>query len=317
MYLAHFGLREEPFRLTPDPRFLHLAEPHRTALSKLFATILRRKGFHVLTGEVGTGKTTLLHAILQILSQAKVERNQVVSAFLVNPTLSREEFVEAVLEDFGIACATPSKPRQLAALHNFLVETHRKCRTAVLIIDEAHLLSLELLEEVRLLSNLDTHRDKLLQVVLCGQPELKQMLSCPEATALRERIACQCQLRSLTLNETRAYIAERLHAAGLRGSSPFSSAGLEEVFRYSRGVPRRINLLCDASLVAGFNLQAKSISADMVQDAASELGWSEPIQNERTERLAPEVPQQSPPATKALDFWLGQSPQGHSPVRSK
>lgn len=271
MYTAFYQLKEEPFRLTPDPRFLHLADPHRTALKVLLQGVLQRKGFTVVAGPVGTGKTTLLHTALQILTEKSEGRGRLVSAFLVNPTLSPSELLEAVLDEYEINCTATSKPRRLAALHQMLFQTQQQGGTAVLLIDEAHLMTVELLEEIRLLGNTDTYQEKLLQIVLCGQPELFAVLQRPELQALQQRIASTCLLRPLSLPETRAYVAERLHAAGLRGSSPFTGTAVECIHKLSNGVPRLINLLCDACLTAGFDLKRKQIDVLIVDQAAEEV----------------------------------------------
>ncbi len=271
MYTAFYQLKEEPFRLTPDPRFLHLADPHRTALKVLLQGVLQRKGFTVVAGPVGTGKTTLLHTALQILTEKSEGRGRLVSAFLVNPTLSPAELLEAVLDEYEISCTSTSKPRRLAALHQMLFQTQQQGGTAVLLIDEAHLMSVELLEEIRLLGNTDTYQEKLLQIVLCGQPELFAVLQRPELQALQQRIASTCLLRPLNLPETRAYVAERLHAAGLRGSSPFTGTAVEGIHKLSSGVPRLINLLSDACLMVGFELKRKQIDQLIVDQAAEDV----------------------------------------------
>jgi general secretion pathway protein A len=271
LYTAFYQLKEEPFRLTPDPRFLHLADPHRTALKVLLQGVLQRKGFTVVAGPVGTGKTTLLHTALQILTEKSEGRGRLVSAFLVNPTLTPAELLEAVLEEYEINCNATSKPRRLAALHQMLFQTQQQGGTAVLLIDEAHLMSIELLEEIRLLGNTDTYQEKLLQIVLCGQPELFAVLQRPELQALQQRIAGTCLLRPLSLPETRAYIAERLHAAGLRGSSPFTGTAVENIHRMTNGVPRLINLLSDACLMIGFDLKRKQIDPLIVDQAAEDV----------------------------------------------
>ena len=271
MYTAFYQLKEEPFRLTPDPRFLHLADPHRTALKVLLQGVLQRKGFTIVAGPVGTGKTTLLHTALQILTEKSEGRGRLVSAFLVNPTLTPAELLEAVLDEYEINCTATSKPRRLAALHQMLFQTQQQGGTAVLLIDEAHLMTVELLEEIRLLGNTDTYHEKLLQIVLCGQPELFAVLQRPELQALQQRIAGTCLLRPLSLPETRAYIAERLHAAGLRGSSPFTGSAVEAIHKLSSGVPRLINLLSDACLMAGFELKRKQVDQLIVNQAAEDV----------------------------------------------
>lgn len=269
MYTAFYGLKEEPFRLTPDPRFLHLAEPHREVLTNLVGSVAQRKGIVVATGPIGTGKTTLLHATLHLLGNKSLGTGPISSAFILNPTLTREELLEAVLDEFEVSCASSSKPRRLAALNEMLLETQRNGGTAVLVVDEAHLLTLQLLEEIRLLTNADTHHEKLLQVILSGQPELLSLLRRPELSALKQRIASRSELRALTLPETRAYISERLHAAGFAGASLFVGTALDRVQHYSKGVPRLINLLCDRCLMIGCKAKKLQIGAEIVEQAAA------------------------------------------------
>jgi general secretion pathway protein A len=272
MYLTFYNLKEQPFRLTPDPRFLHLAEPHRAALHLVLQGVLLRKGFLVLGGPVGTGKSTILHTALHLISKKLVVKSRLASALIVNPMLTRDEFFEALLDEFEISCDSTSKPRRLEALLKMLLEIHRQGGVSVLFIDEAHLLTVELLEEIRLLSNVDTYDGKLLQIVLCGQPELFAMLHRPEMRALQQRIAASYQLRPLNLPETRLYIAERLCAAGLHGAAPFSGPAIEKIHHFTEGVPRLINLLCDGCLLIGFETQRKVVEIDIVDEAAANLG---------------------------------------------
>ena len=269
MYTTFYGLKEEPFRLTPDPRFLHLAEPHREVLTNLVGSVAQRKGIVVATGPVGTGKTTLLHASLHLLANKSLGTGPISSAFLLNPTLSREELLEAILDEFEVSYSSSSKPRRLAALNEMLLETQRNGGTAVLVIDEAHLLTMELLEEIRLLTNADTHQEKLLQVILSGQPELLALLRRPELSALKQRIASRSELRALNSPETRGYIAERLHAAG-HGSGPvFVGTAMDKIQGYTKGVPRLINLLCDRCLMIGFKAKKLQIGPEIVDEAAA------------------------------------------------
>ncbi len=233
--------------------------------------IVRRSGFMLLSGGVGTGKTTLLHSLFLILSRKLKGDQKLSSAFIVNPTLSREEFMEFILQELDIPCTHTTKPRRLLALHQSLIETHRQGSTTVLVIDEAHLLSREVLEEIRLLGNLDSYGDKLMQIVLCGQPELLHTLMTPDVRALNQRIAVRTSLRALSATETRSYIAERLHVAGLRDASPFSAPVIEQIHFYSGGVPRLINLLCDTCLALGYKTDRQAIGKDMVFEAAAML----------------------------------------------
>jgi general secretion pathway protein A len=276
MYTTFYNLREEPFRLTSDPRFFHLAEPHAAALATVVEAVMRRKGFVLMTGPIGTGKTTVVHTALQILTERAANNHPISSAFILNPTLSREEFLEMLLSEFEITCTSTSKPARLAALQRMLLETQRKGGTSLLLVDEAHLLTPELLEEIRLLSNADTYQEKLLQIVLCGQPELLGLLRKPELRALRQRVASSCVLRPLSLPEVRSYIAERLHSAGFRGAaSPFPAVVLEEIVRLTEGVPRLLNLLCDACLTIGCKAHRPIIDLGIVAQAAAELGLNE------------------------------------------
>lgn len=272
MYLEYYELKDEPFRLTPDPRFLHLSGPHQSALTVLLEGILYRKGLVMITGAIGTGKTTLVHTALQILTDQSQQKIPIRSALLFNPTLTRDEFLEMMLEEFEVECTATSKPRRLMALNHMLLSTQRQGGTAVLFIDEAHLLSPELLEEIRLLGNADTHQEKLLQIVLSGQPELVAMMNRRELSALQQRIAARANLRPLSLPEVRSYMTERLHFAGLKGPSPFSDSAVERILLHSSGVPRLINLICDACLSLGFRAKRKTIHSDIVEEAAAAMG---------------------------------------------
>lgn len=275
MYTNYYQLKEEPFRLTPDPRFLHMTEPYRAALNALLYGVSMRRGIAVVTGPVGCGKTTLLHTLLELLVQGRIAKGECASALLVNPTLSRDEFFEVLLDEFEISCPSTSKSQRLLALEKRFRAVDSRGGTSILFLDEAHLLSIELLEEIRLLTNIDTRNGKLLQVILSGQVELFALLDKPETRALRQRIATRCQIPALALSDTRKYISERLRAAGLSGPEPFSSAAVEMVQRYAQGMPRLINLMCDSCLAMGFESQRKTIDADMVHEAANALDLRE------------------------------------------
>ncbi|HXA85937.1 MAG TPA: AAA family ATPase [Candidatus Dormibacteraeota bacterium] len=272
MYSNFYGLKQDPFRLTPDPRFLHLAEPHRNTLRAMVEGVVGRKGLQIAIGPIGTGKTTLLYCLQHILSHEATRERPLRSAFVVNPTLTADELFEALFDELEIHASAPTKPARLRALHELLLASHKSNSAVVVIIDEAHLMPPELIEEVRLLMNLDNYPVNVLQIILCGQPELLPLLMKPELAALKQRISVVTKLRALTLTETRAYIAERLHVAGLRGESPFTTSALEEIHRLTNGVPRLINSVCDHTLSAGFRHQQKRVGADIVLEAADEMG---------------------------------------------
>ncbi len=271
MYSAFYGLKHEPFRLTPDPRFLHLAEPHRNTLRAMLEGVSYRKGLQVAVGPIGTGKTTLLYSLQHILMHEASPERPIRSAFIVNPTLTQEELFESLFDELEITASAATKPARLRGLHELLLDSYRRNGIVLVVIDEAHLLSPDLLEEIRLLLNLDNYPANVLQLILCGQPELVPLLAKPQFAALRGRIAVVSKLRTLTLPETRAYIAERLHVAGLRGESPFTAAALEDIFRQAAGTPRLINLLCDRVLTAGFRRQLLKIAPDLVREALDGL----------------------------------------------
>lgn len=271
MYSTFYGLKTEPFRLTPDPRFLHLAEPHRNTLRAMLEGVSYRKGLQVAVGPIGTGKTTLLYSLQHILVHESTPERPIRSAFIVNPTLTQEELFESLFDELEITASAATKPARLRGLHELLLESYRRNGIVLVVIDEAHLLSPELLEEIRLLLNLDNYPANVLQLILCGQPELVPLLMKPQFAALRGRVAVVSKLRTLTLPETRAYIAERLHIAGLRGDNPFSAPALEEIFRQAGGTPRLINLLCDRVLTAGHRRQLLKITPDLVREALDGL----------------------------------------------
>src|SRR6266404_8610140 len=275
MYSSFYGLKQEPFRLTPDPRFLHLAEPHRNTLRALVEGVATRKGLQISIGPIGTGKTTLLYCLQHILSHEASRERPIRSAFVVNPTLTQEELFEALFEELEIRASAPTKPARLRALHELLLASHKNNGSVVVIIDEAHLMSPALIEEIRLLMNLDNYPVPVLQIILAGQPELFPLLMKPALAALRQRISVVTKLRALTLPESRAYIAERLHVAGLRGDNPFTTPALEEIFRLTEGVPRLINSVCDHSLSVGFRRQMNRIGSDVVMEAAEEMGMAQ------------------------------------------
>jgi general secretion pathway protein A len=268
MYLTFYRLREEPFRLTPDPKFLQLPEPHRDALTRLAHGVISRKGLMLLTGPIGTGKTTILNGLLSVMAR-RYPAKQLPTALIVNPRFTSEELLEALLFEFEVPCGATSRPSRLAALQGLLFGAFRNGGTCLLIVDEAHLLSTDVLEEIRLLMNTDTYREKLLQVVLCGQPELTELLNDPAVRALRQRIAERTALRGLSQSEMRMYVSERLRIAGLEQAIPFTSSSFEKIYEYTAGVPRLINIVCDTCLAIGCETKRAEIGDDIVEEAAA------------------------------------------------
>jgi type II secretory pathway predicted ATPase ExeA len=266
MYKKFFGLKENPFNVNPDPRFLFQTSEIQEALACLTYGVERRRGFVLLTGEVGTGKTTLLNKLLEGLREARVA-----TAFIFNPRLSANQFLHFMLGDFGISCESHMKSQILLVLNQWLLERYRAGETALLIVDEAQNLSLEVLEEIRLLTNLETATEKLLQIVLSGQPELETLINQTALRQLRQRITLRCRMVPLSLEETRGYISERLRIAGAEGEPVFNSDAIEVVFRYSRGIPRVINLLCDHSLITAYAEAQKPVLAGTVEAVAREF----------------------------------------------
>lgn len=301
MYLSFFNLKDEPFRLTPDPRYLHLSGPHQHALTAVLEGIFYRKGLVMITGAIGTGKTTLIHTALQLFSDKKVP---VRSALLFNPVLSRDEFLEMMLEEFEVKCPQPSKPRRLMALQQMLLETQRRGGTAVLFIDEAHLLSPELLEEIRLLGNADIHQEKLLQIVISGQPELLTLMNRPGLSALKQRVAARAHLRPLNSAELSVYIAERLSAAGLEGASPFPAAAIQAIHHHSGGVPRLTNLICEGCLALGFRTQQSVVSSQMVEEISVSLGLVQATTTFDSKSVLAETVPAAPRMRSAVDVLI-------------
>jgi len=265
MYENFYKLTAKPFNVTPDPRFLFLSESHKEALANLLYGIQERKGFILLTGEVGTGKTTLLHTLLSRLEE------DTKSAFIFNTRLGPRDFFRYMFEEFGIASDQKSKSECLIALNRFLIDRLRKEKNTVLIVDEAQNLSPVILEEIRLLSNLETSTEKLIQIVLVGQPELAEKLSLPELRQLRQRISVRYHIQPLSREETRAYVIERLRIAGNPYDRIFDDVALDYVFHISGGIPRLINLVCDCALLTGFARGEKTIDLELVQDAIADL----------------------------------------------
>jgi len=270
MYKNFFGLHENPFNVNPDPRFLYLTPQTQEALAQLTYGIQNRKGFILLTGEVGTGKTTLINYFLDWLRHQKMS-----TAFIFNSRLSVNHLFDFIFTDFGIPPDFRLKSNMLTRLNTWLIERFRAGETPVLIVDEAQGLSFELLEEIRLLLNLETASEKLLQIVLAGQPELEDKLKRPELRQLWQRITLRCNTAPLTLEESRGYITERLRIGGARGDPIFASAAMDAVHFYSQGIPRVINLLCEHALINAFTEHLRPVPARMVEEAARDFSLEE------------------------------------------
>jgi general secretion pathway protein A len=278
MYKSFFGLKENPFNVNPDPRYLFFTKQIEETLTGLMYGIQTRKGFITLTGEVGTGKTTLINRLLEWLHQRKAR-----AAFLFNSRMNTNQLFDFILAEFDIACDSKSKSQQLMRLNHWLLDRYRMGETVVLIVDEAQNLTFPVLEEIRLLTNLETSTEKLLQIVLSGQPELEEKLRLPELRQLRQRIMIRCKTAQLTKEETREYVGERLKTAGATAGSIFSPQALDAIHLYSMGVPRVINLLCEHALVNAYAENQRPILPTVIEEIAREF------QLDEVEPIAPEV----------------------------
>ncbi len=269
MYKAYFHLTRSPFDLTPDPASFVPTVRHNEALAALYYGVRRHKGFVVVTGEVGTGKTLLLRCLLRLLEDSK----DVAYAYVFNSRLTASEFLQYVLADFGLHPLGKNKAEMLFELSQFLVSRGTRGMTTVLVIDEAHLLSADLLEEIRLLSNLETFDDKLLQIVLVGQPELDLMLDSVDLRQLKQRIALRTHLSALNEEETQRYIEQRMQLASADPAQPslFSPLAVSAIHRFARGLPRWINTLCENSLITAYARQTSTVTPEMVDIVAQEL----------------------------------------------
>jgi general secretion pathway protein A len=267
MYNAFFGFRENPFNLSPDPAFLYRSPQHEEALANLIYGVHSRKGFIVLTGEVGTGKTTMLECLRDYLEAQYIE-----FAFLFNSRINTEQFFEMIAYDLDLRCQHKSKTEVLFALNQLLIQQANEGRTTVLIVDEAHNLDWDVLEEIRLLGNLENPRlGKLLQIVLAGQPELDRKLDAPNLRQLKQRIVLRCSLTPFSLTEAVEYINTRLKKAGMTDQTLFSPEVLKEVHLRSQGIPRLINAICDNLLLTAFAVETKSTTIEMLDEVCRDM----------------------------------------------
>ena len=265
MYEAFFGFREKPFNLTPDPKFLYLSAKHNEAFAHLEFGLKQRGGFMAVTGEVGTGKTTLCRYFLERLD------DNTLSAFILYPSLGTTELLRSVNKDLGIPAEGESDKELIDCLHEFLLESRREGKNIVLVIDEAQNLSRDVLEQVRLISNLETDTEKLIQIVLIGQSELNDMLAQTDLRQLSQRVTARYHLTPLTRQDLTQYIRHRLAVAGGIGKVDFTAGALRAVHRYSKGIPRLINLVCDRALLEAFVYEQNEITGSIVRQAVKEL----------------------------------------------
>ena len=266
MYTQFYGLKEKPFNVTSDPNFLFFSRTHKEAFSHLLYGIKERKGFIAITGEIGAGKTTLCRAILNQLDPSDTK-----TAFIFNPSLSGLQLLEAILEDFGL---TPEKRNKIALfkqLNKFLLNELSLRRNIVLIIDEAQNIRNSLLEEIRMLSNLETEKEKLFQIILVGQPQLNDKLNSAALCQLRQRIVVRFHITPLGTDEVEKYIYHRLKVAGSNGDVRFTQESMKRIFDYSNGIPRLINLVCDRSLLKGYITGIKTLDDEIVKISISEI----------------------------------------------
>jgi general secretion pathway protein A len=280
MYNAFFGFSQNPFNMSPDPSFLFRSSQHEEALANLIYGVQSRKGFIVLTGEVGTGKTTMLECLRDFLNS-----QQIAFASLFNSRLTVEQFFEMLAYDLDLRCNKLSKTEVLLSLNNLLLERATASRTTVLIVDEAHNLEWDVLEEIRLLGNLENRRGKMLQIVLAGQQELDRKMEAPEFRQLKQRIALRCSLRGFNLQEAIAYVNSRMARAGLKDQTIFSPELLEEIHFRSQGIPRLINAICDNLLLTAFAMESQGTTLTMLDEVTADMRLDYP--GERPYRSTP------------------------------
>lgn len=269
MYTNFYKLKERPFEITPDPRFLYLSESHREALAHLVYAVKERKGFTVITGEVGTGKTTLIQTLLSRLDGTTR------TSYVFNPKLGSTDFLHYVCQDFGLRGVKKSKGQYISQLHAFLLECYARNENAVLIIDEAQNMDPNLLEEVRLLTNLETPKSKLLQVILMGQPELNTILDDFNSRQLKQRISLRYHMRPLNTEEMKKYITYRLIKARAEDTRLFTPKAVHRIFRYSKGIPRLVNVLCDNALLSGYAEGQHMIGDRIIREVIHKLDGRE------------------------------------------
>ena len=289
MYNAFFGFSESPFSLSPDPAFFYRSEQHEEALANLIYGVQARKGFIVLSGEVGTGKTTMLECLRDYLDAQYIE-----FAFLFNSRVNADQFFEMIAYDLDLRCERTSKTEVLFALNQLLVERAQDNSTVVLIVDEAHNLEWEVLEEIRLLGNLENRNGKLLQIILAGQPELDRKLDAPNLRQLKQRIVLRCHLDPFTLRDAVEYIQSRLERAGMPRQQIFSEELMAEIHLRAQGIPRLINALCDNLLLTAFAVEQKVCTLEMLDEVCKDMRLDWPGSRRTRARFANETLERTP-----------------------
>jgi len=290
MYNAYFGFSESPFSLSPDPAFFYRSEQHEEALANLIYGVQSRKGFVVLTGEVGTGKTTMLECLRDFLDSQYIE-----FAFIFNSRITSDQFFEMIAYDLDLRCERTSKTEVLFALNSLLLNQAEQGRTVVLIVDEAHNLEWEVLEEIRLLGNLENRRGKLMQIILAGQPELDRKLEAPNLRQLKQRIVLRCNLEPFSAEDTAQYINTRLERAGMPDQTIFPTALMSEIHARAQGIPRLINAICDNLLLTCFALESRVATVTMLDEVSKDMRLDYPARRARGERrrYARDTPQEA------------------------
>jgi general secretion pathway protein A len=306
MYTDFFGLQKLPFNLTPDPAFLYLPPKHRESLAGLTYAVMARRGFVVLTGDAGTGKTTLINSVFNRLPMDRVE-----SSVILNPTLTAAEFLESVLLDFDIPDVPASKAQRLWKLQEFLARTHHQNRFAVLVIDEAHKLSLEVLEEIRLLGNLESAEDKFLQILLLGQSELDGLLNRQDLRQFKQRIALRLYIDALTAAEVQEYIRFRWAKAGGREVPPFTQDALAGIIQWSHGIPRLVNSICDSALLMAYGDESPLVGLNYIRAAAVNLAVADTGAHST---IAASIPESTPDGSYSRLVHVASAQQNSHPA---
>ena len=310
MYTESFKLKELPFRLSPDPQFLFLSRAHARAKAYMESTIWFTDGFVVITGEIGAGKTTLIESFLRQLD------SDVVIAQINQTQVSAVEFLQSVLVQFGFSPFKMKKAELIATINGFLIEQYAAGRKVLLIIDEAQNLSLKVLEEIRLLSGIETTKEKVMRIILAGQPELNEKLDSPELIQLMQRVRLRFHLGTLSIDDQRAYVRHRLEVAGANGREIFAEDTFPEIARYSGGVPRLVNTLCDTAMMSAFNDDRDHVTRQDIAAAISELQWVEfsaRATSNGTKQPAEPTPVGDRPAACALEGRAYRPMARHSP----